>query len=115
MLHLRAERASYCLQELTSGWRALGWNAKVNRAVVHRHHATVGIGILHFVHRIHHQLFGSHAESDHKRHVSVIRIEPVMTGSEDFGGCYLNPLVPRATDLEVTLVLFVEGDCFLIE
>ena len=67
------------------------------------------------IHGVHHYLLGRHAEPNHERHVSIVGIKPIMPRPKDPSGRHLNTFMPSATDLEVALILFVEGDRLLVE
>ena len=82
---------------------------------MHRHHAPVRIRVVHLVHGVHHDLLSSHAEPNNERHISIVGIEPILSGAEYTSGRDLNPLVSGATNLEMTLILLVERYRFLIE
>ena len=113
--HFRAKRAPYGLEELASCWGALWWDSERKAAVVHRHHATVRVRILRLIHRVHHDLFRGHSHAHHKRHVAVVGIEPILTSAEDLSCRYLNTFMTGTANLEVTFILLVESDRFLIE
>ena len=73
------------------------------------------VRIVNLIHGVHHDLLGCHAEPDHERHVTIVRIKPIMARSKHASRSDLNTLMSRATYLKVALVLFVEGNRLLIE